>query len=129
RAPQGRAAQAAERAPILLGQVRDPQEPLEEPHPVEPVPAGARVLRRSRLLVVAVDGEVPVDEAQPVAVRDPGPELEIGDLEQALVEEANLLERPAPQEHGGGLADPVLLEAGREQLAEEVTPLVDPLEP
>src|SRR5205823_12940429 len=68
---------------------------------------------------------VPVDEAQPVAVRDPGPELEIGDLEQALVEEADLLERPAPQEHGGGLADPVLLEAGREQLAEEVTPLVD----
>src|SRR5438128_3050627 len=77
---------------------------------------------------MAVDRENAVDEAQAVVVGNTSPELEVGDLEQTLVEERDTRERAAPQKHGRGLADPVLVEAGGEELVKEVAAVVDPLQ-
>src|SRR5207247_11254620 len=101
---------------------------FEGPRAVEPVALRARVPRRPRLAVVPVDRQNLVDEADAAADHDPSPELEVGDLVQPLVEEPDVPERASRDEDGGGLADPVRLEARVEELAEEPPPVVHPLE-
>src|SRR5690242_3112219 len=64
-----------------------------------------------------------------MVVRDAGPELEISDLVEPLVEEADPLERSPTNQRRRRFADPVLVEAPSEKLAEQAAPLVYPLQP
>src|SRR5581483_7104366 len=105
------------------------EQPVQQPDPVQPVPALPLVGRRHRLAVASVDAQRPVDEADPMPEQDAQPEVEILDLVDALAEASARRERAAADHHRARLADPVLFEAAADELREQVSALVDAIEP
>src|SRR5581483_12184838 len=104
------------------------EQPVQQPHPVEPVSPFPLVGRRHRRAVASIDTQRPVDEAHPMAQQDTEPEVEVLDLVDALAEPAAAGERPAADHHRRRLADPVLLEPAAKELPEERPAVVDAAE-